>query len=243
MFGFLFILSTFTIGFEIFLGVMALAGGCCVISEVLMIISIHVFEPIQAIPPLAKPQVVLIPSDGDQSSISVSATALSTTIAAEDTAAVSLLQLFADASRKPAFSSPWRTTPWAIIVRDLHALVVTILVVNLQYLPFLGILPVFLTAALPLVETLTHWFSACVVSEENGRLSITSFFPLSTFLLLLRHLLLHVLSRRLVCIHSLTPISRRCSVTCGDHGPCPPRGQALQRLVWLDLRSADLTLS
>ena len=170
MFGFLFILSTFTIGFEIFLGVMALAGGCCVISEVLMIISIHVFEPIQAIPPIAKPPVGLVPSGGDQAAISVSATGVPVTAAEEDAdaaAAALLLQLSAVA-RRPAFSSPWRSTPWAVIVRDLHALVVTILVVNLQYLPFLGILPVFLTAALPLVETLTHWFCACVVSGQNN---------------------------------------------------------------------------
>ena len=181
VFGFLFILSTFTIGFEIFLGVMALAGGCCVISEVLMIISIHVFEPIQAIPPLAKP------SGGDQAAISLSATAVPVTTAEVDAAAAAaalLLQISADA-RRPAFSSPWRSTPWAVIVRDLHALVVTILVVNLQYLPFLGILPVFLTAALQLVDTLTHWFSACVVSKNvSSSPSFTFFSHLRLFLCL-----------------------------------------------------------
>ena len=31
-----------------------------------------------------------------------------------------------------------------------------------QYLPFLGILPVFFVAGLPLASTIVHWFSACV---------------------------------------------------------------------------------
>lgn len=47
-------------------------------------------------------------------------------------------------------------------VHHLHALVVTVLVVNMQHLPFLGILPVFLTAGMNVMDTLTHWFAACV---------------------------------------------------------------------------------
>ena len=47
-------------------------------------------------------------------------------------------------------------------VHHLHALVVTVLVVNMQHLPFLGILPVFFTAGMNVMDTLTHWFAACV---------------------------------------------------------------------------------
>jgi hypothetical protein len=130
VFGFLFILSTFTIGFEIFVGVMALAGMCCIISEILMIISIHVYE---------KQPTVLQPTPS----------------ALKDEAA--------EDSTRPSFSTPWASTPWRLVVRDLHALVVTVCVVNMQFLPFLGIFPVFAILRMDtLSATLVHWFSACV---------------------------------------------------------------------------------
>lgn len=105
---------------------MALAGVCCIISEILMIISIHVYEK----------QPAVVPPKEDAA---------------------------ADSASRPAFSYPWRSTSWRMVVRDLHALVVTVAVVNMQFLPFLGIFPVFAILRMDsLSTTLVHWFGACV---------------------------------------------------------------------------------
>ena len=199
VFGFVFVASCFTIGFEIFLGVMALAGACCVISEVLMIISLHVYvktpEPLS--PPLPPTPPAVAVASTAAAAAPVPATSLTTPPATPIRAkARSARAVAVSVADGPAFSTPWRTTPWSVVVRDLHALVVTVLIVNtqvrvclcvracvtshhsaqrvphsvpccvvpvlLQYLPFLGILPVYFVAGLPLAQTIIHWFSACV---------------------------------------------------------------------------------
>ena len=125
--GLLFILSTFTIGMEIFLGVEAIAGLCCIISEILMIISIYAFK-------------------GDEGSI-LTAKAATKLPGEED----DLLE------QHRSVKNTLTAT-----VQHLHALVVTVLVANMQHLPFIGIVPVFFTAGMSVRDTLTHWFMACV---------------------------------------------------------------------------------
>ena len=141
VFGFIFVASCFTIGFEIFLGVMALAGACCVISEVLLIISIHVYVKDPEREPLSPPQPTPTPTVASAAAVAAAAAAtapapaaaLSTPPAtpsrAKARAARALTVSVADG---PAFSTPWQSTPWSVVVRDLHALVVTVLIVNTQ---------------------------------------------------------------------------------------------------------------
>ena len=113
---------------EIFLGVEAIAGLCCIISEVLMIISIYAFEK------------------KAKSSITV------TMIPEEDMLSEEI------ATKEHYWCSKQKLSA---TVHHLHALVITVLVVNMQHLPFLGIVPVFFTAGMGVKETLLHWFAAC----------------------------------------------------------------------------------
>lgn len=128
---------------ELFLGVEAIAGLCCIISEILMILSLHVFEKSEDKSLLVKGDlkdnmVVLGPDQAD-----ISETILTSS------------------ERERKQNLPASGTLSAT-VHHLHALVVTVLVVNMQHLPFLGILPVFFTAGMSVRDTLSHWFAACV---------------------------------------------------------------------------------
>jgi multisubunit Na+/H+ antiporter MnhC subunit len=118
---------------ELFLGVEAIAGLCCIISEILMILSLHVFEK--------KEDKLSFASEGLKAKLVVSGQA--------------------DISDSILTSSE-KERKQNLPALGTHALVVTVLVVNMQHLPFLGILPVFLTAGMNVMDTLTHWFAACV---------------------------------------------------------------------------------
>jgi hypothetical protein len=126
---------------ELFLGVEAIAGLCCIISEILMILSLHVFEK-------------------KEDKLSFASEGLKAKLVASGQADISdSILTSSEKERKqnlPALGTLSAT------VHHLHALVVTVLVVNMQHLPFLGILPVFLTAGMNVMDTLTHWFAACV---------------------------------------------------------------------------------
>ena len=108
---------------EIFLGVEAIAGLCCIISEILMIISIYAFK-------------------GEEGSILITKAAT---------------KLNGEEEQPRSLKNTLNAT-----VQHLHALVVTVLVANMQHLPFIGIVPVFFTAGISVRDTLTHWFTACV---------------------------------------------------------------------------------
>lgn len=126
---------------ELFLGVEAIAGLCCIISEILMILSLHVFEKKEDKLSLANENLKTNNASSGQTGIAKSI----------------LTSLEKDRKQNlPDVGSLSAT------VHHLHALVVTVLVVNMQHLPFLGILPVFLTAGMNVMDTLTHWFAACV---------------------------------------------------------------------------------
>jgi hypothetical protein len=129
VFGFLFILSTFTIGMEIFLGVTAVAGSCCIISEILMIISICVFEKEDDVN-----KIPVLPPEG-----------------------IVTKEFRVDRIGEFSFFKPTMKET----VQNFHGLLISVLVVNMQFLPFLGIIPVFFTAGLTVMETLFHWFAAC----------------------------------------------------------------------------------
>ena len=145
VFGFLFILSTFTIGMEIFLGVEAIAGLCCIISEILMIISIHMFEKIE------EPSTEVIIAQSERS----------TKVSEEESNRASVKSY--DLSGKEIKQQHWYLKQkLKAVVHDLHALVVTVLVVNMQHLPFLGIVPVFFIPGMSVREIFLHWFAACI---------------------------------------------------------------------------------
>ena len=152
VFGFLFILSTFTIGMEIFLGVEAIAGLCCIISEILMIISIHVFEKIE------EPSTEIIFAQSERS----------TKVSEEESDGASVKSHDLSGNEIKLQIGIIKQQHWYLkqklkaVVHDLHALVVTVLVVNMQHLPFLGIVPVFFTAGMSVREIILHWFAACI---------------------------------------------------------------------------------
>lgn len=126
---------------ELFLGVEAIAGLCCIISEILMILSLHVFER-------KGEKMSLVNEDLKTNLVAPGQTDISESI---------LTSSEKESKQKlPAVGTLSAT------VHHLHALVVTVLVVNMQHLPFLGILPVFFTAGMNVMDTLTHWFAACV---------------------------------------------------------------------------------
>jgi hypothetical protein len=126
---------------ELFLGVEAIAGLCCIISEILMILSLHVFEK-------------------KENNLSLASENLKAKLIASGQAATSGRILTSSGEERKQNLPAVGTL--SVTVHHLHALVVTVLVVNMQHLPFLGILPVFLTAGMNVMDTLTHWFAACV---------------------------------------------------------------------------------
>ena len=128
---------------EIFLGVEAIAGLCCIISEVLMIISIYMFEKEEDTTSTIKDEKVTVLSH-KSGEVEIS-TKSGESLGHQEEKSVSWFF-------KPTLSAT---------VHHLHALVVTVLVVNMQHLPFVGILPVFFTAGMGVKETLIHWFAAC----------------------------------------------------------------------------------
>lgn len=131
---------------EIFVGVEAFAGLCCIISEILMIISIHVYE---------KKDNKL---DATKIKNTLESSAVSATLEKVDIKTTS-----AEKEKEKAKQCPLlRKENLSTTVHQLHALVITVLVANMHYLPFLGIVPVFFTAGMSVTETLSHWFAACV---------------------------------------------------------------------------------
>lgn len=126
---------------ELFLGVEAIAGLCCIISEILMILSLHVFE-----------------RKGEKTSLANEDLKTNLVVPGQTDISENILTSSEKESKQnlPAVGTLNAT------VHHLHALVVTVLVVNMQHLPFLGILPVFFTAGMNVMDTLTHWFAACV---------------------------------------------------------------------------------
>lgn len=113
---------------EIFLGVTAVAGSCCIISEILMIISICVFEK-------DVNKISVLPPEG-----------------------IVMKEFRVDRIGEFSFLKPTMKET----VQNFHGLLISVLVVNMQFLPFLGIIPVFFTAGLTVMETLFHWFAACI---------------------------------------------------------------------------------
>jgi hypothetical protein len=132
---------------EIFLGVEAVAGLCCIISEVLMIVSIHVYEKKDNAIETAKKKEAAGSASVTASSVSGS------TVGVAD---------IKTTSEEGAKKCPLLKESLSTTVQQLHALVITVLVTNMHYLPFLGIVPVFFTAGQGVNDTLTHWFAACV---------------------------------------------------------------------------------
>ena len=118
-----------------------MAGLCCIISEVLMIISIHVYEKKDKTLDTTKAKIIL-----ESLPIPVEVGKVDTNTKSEE-----------KATQCPLLKESLSAT-----VHQLHALVITVLVANMHYLPFLGIAPVFFTAGMSVAETLTHWFAACV---------------------------------------------------------------------------------
>lgn len=131
---------------EIFLGVEAVAGLCCIISEVLMIVSIHVYEKKDNAIEAAKKDA------GGSTSVTASSVSGSTVGVAD----------IKTANEEGTKKCPLLKESLSTTVQQLHALVITVLVTNMHYLPFLGIVPVFFTAGQGVEETLSHWFAACV---------------------------------------------------------------------------------
>ena len=127
---------------EIFVGVEAFAGLCCIISEVLMIISIHVYEK-------------------KDKALDAAKEAKNTLVFSSLPAEVGKPDVKTTNEEK-AKQCPLLKESLSTTVHQLHALVITVLVANMHYLPFLGIVPVFFTAGMSVKETLTHWFAACV---------------------------------------------------------------------------------
>ena len=133
---------------EIFVGVEAFAGLCCIISEILMIISIHVYE---------KKDSKL---DATKAKNTLESSALPATLEKID---IKTTSAETEKEKKKAKQCPLlRKENLSTTVHQLHALVITVLVANMHYLPFLGIVPVFFTAGMSVTETLSHWFAACV---------------------------------------------------------------------------------
>ena len=156
-------------------------GLCCIISEVLMIVSIYVFEKkedpsaIVGVEPLSSESsaraVTAFTSVTAVTAVAVTAVTAGTAVTAVSAvsavtsgtavvrgvdASVAPKHLSAEATRHSILKPTLSAT-----VHHLHALVVTVLVVNMQHLPFLGIVPVFFCAGMGVRETLLHWFAAC----------------------------------------------------------------------------------
>ena len=137
---------------EIFLGVEAIAGLCCIISEILMIISIHVFEKVEE----PSKEIILAQSERIEK-VSIEETDR-LSIKSYDLSSKEITLKIGIVKQQQWYSKQKLRAD----VHHLHALVVTVLVVNMQHLPFLGIVPVFFTAGMSVKETFLHWFAACV---------------------------------------------------------------------------------
>ena len=133
---------------EIFVGVEAFAGLCCIISEILMIISIHVYE---------KKDKRL---DATKAKNTIESSTLPATLDKVDIKTIN--EKKEKEMEKPKQCPLLQKENLSTTVHQLHALVITVLVANMHYLPFLGIVPVFFTAGMSVTETLSHWFAACV---------------------------------------------------------------------------------
>lgn len=106
----LFIVSFYTVGLELFLGVTVISGIFCMLAELLMILSLHVYE------------------DGERVS--------------------------------PA--TPSAVQEVVARVHATHVFLVTVVMVNIQYIAFASIYPLFLLAGMSVARAATHWWVACV---------------------------------------------------------------------------------
>lgn len=106
----LFIVSFYTVGLEIFVGVMAVSGMLCIIAELLMIISLHTYDEEQ----------------------------------------------FIAASSREAHSSLLQ------YVNRMHMFLTVVILINVQYIPFTSLYPIFLLSGMTFLEAFCHWWCACV---------------------------------------------------------------------------------
>ena len=109
----LFIVSFYTVGLEIFVGVMTVAGVFCILAELLMIISLHTYDEEQFIAAKAK-------------------------------------------MTEPNWSSVMNQ------VFYMHMFLTVVILINIQYVPFISIYPVFLFSGMSFLQALCHWWFACV---------------------------------------------------------------------------------
>lgn len=169
----LFIVSTFVVGLEIFVGITAIAGVFCIFSELLLVGSLFLFRP--------DVQVTEVTETFDQTVTSTTAVepAAETAAIAEgeqaaavaptpSTAAVAEAQKVLVSKASVHFQRTVRTevrepSKFEQVYADAHRTLLILFIVNVQFVPFILLLVPFCLCGLKWADASAHWFGASVL--------------------------------------------------------------------------------
>jgi len=176
----LFVISTFAVGFELFVGAAVVAGGFFLVSEVLMIVSLHFYMPTTTTTTTTglavvvdEEEMVMIKEGVVEVDVRTAATTTMARLRTKKQVLVKETATITTTTTTTKRRSSSKTTTSFMPVRvdeasleQFRRLTVITVLSNMQYLPFLlPILP-FLLSGLPLPLASFHWFGAfcCLTS-------------------------------------------------------------------------------
>eukprot|EP01041_Mallomonas_annulata_P007272 gene7272-14821_t len=153
-----FIVATVALGLEIFVGITALAGACCMISELLMIMSLFAFE--------SPPEVIKVTASTSSTTSTITSERMTVEGVISDKQHLVIETASATASAIESMALGKRADKLEMLysyVSFLHELIPAVVIVNIQFIPYIVLFPLFCVSAQPLVTVAVHWAFGCSV--------------------------------------------------------------------------------